>query len=56
MCNMCGNLIIGLCWTKCSADCSITTEIFAHKLFFHFNIFDPLNSIIPMCRCIRRPY
>ena len=30
MCNMCGNLIIGLCWTKCSADCSITNEIFAH--------------------------
>ena len=22
MCNMCGHLIIGLCWTKCSADCS----------------------------------
>ena len=31
MCNMCGNLIIGLCWTKCSADCSITNEIFALK-------------------------
>ena len=29
MCNMCGNLIIGLCWTKCSAECSITDEIFA---------------------------
>ena len=34
MCNMCGNLIIGLCWTKCSADCSITNEIFAHLEFF----------------------
>ena len=35
MFNMCGNLIIGLCWTKCSADCSITNEIFA--LMQHFN-------------------
>ena len=38
MCNMCGNLIIGLCWTKCSADCSITNEIFAHIISLTLNV------------------
>ena len=29
---MCTNFLLGLCWTKCSAEYSITNEIFAQVL------------------------
>ena len=34
---MCRNILLGLCWTKCSAECSITNEIFAHILSLLFS-------------------
>ena len=37
---MCTNFLLGLCWTKCSAECSITNEIFAQMyLVLHVGSF-----------------